>query len=148
VLGYPLVGCDHSKTADQYDDRGVLFHAATDSFAFYYGTCVIPPNRESCPVPVTVIVDSPCITFAPDASSVKERVTVRGAEASVDDHGVTWFATPSYMLSVYPPGASYDEQKANALAIVEALVPVNAPASALADGAPLTAPLAPSAVCP
>lgn len=148
VLGFPLVDCQHSKTAAQYDEQGRLFHSATDSYAFAYGTCEIPAGRESCAVPVTIIIDPPCSEFTVDSSFAKEKTTVRGAEAMVDESGTTWFATPSYKISVYPPGGTYAEKKANAAAIVEGLVPANAAASALTASAPLTTALGPSTVCP
>lgn len=149
VLGYPLISCQHDKTANRYDDQGRLLHSATDSFAFAYGTCVIPAGRDSCAIPVTIIIDPPCSNFQVSPAFAKERVTVRGAEAMVDENGTIWFETPTYKVSVYPPeGGTYAERKGKAVAIMEGLLPANALAAPLTKAAPLTTALGPSTVCP
>ncbi len=148
ALGYPLSTCQHNKTAAQYDDRGQLFHAATDFFSFDYGSCEIAAGRESCAVPVTIIIDPPCGQLGVDASFAKETAAVRGIEALVDEEGTTWFNTPSYKIAVYPPGNTYVERKQNALAIITDLIPANVPAAGLLKTSPLTTTLGHSSVCP
>ena len=146
VLGHTIRGCHRAKSEAIYDSKGLLYQPASDSFSFYYGTCEIPPDADACPVPVTVVIDPPCGPTLNPAFAM-ESASVRGAEALVKRDGSIRIEGESIKISVHPPGTSYEERKANSVAIVEALVPANDLANALDAGTSLTVPLGASSVC-
>lgn len=146
VLGYPLGSCQDMKTDRVTDELGRIAREASNQYSFGYGDCTIPPGRDSCAIPVTIVVDPPCgLTL--DQRVIKETVAVRGASALVKPDGSMRVETPTYKVSVFAPGNTFEERKANATAIMEALVPANAPATRLRAGAPLTTALGPSPAC-
>jgi hypothetical protein len=141
VLGYPLTWCDHMMTKTRRTPDGSVSHPGGDSWGFGYGTCTAPEGKESCGIPISIIID-PCARLVdgriiPEGQPVRS-MTVRGAQANVWDHGISFEQSPQD-ITIYATGASSDEQVANAVAVAEALVPANGLAEALSHGAPLTA---------
>jgi hypothetical protein len=185
VLGYPLLGCQHSRTETRFvdetraagpggDDYGYatctipegrencpvpgarIAHPGGDAYHFVYGTCTIPEGRESCAPPIGITID-PCALSIngrlipagpPDPSIPVRSMTVRGAQADVNEYGISFKQSPK-IISIGAPGGSVDERTANAVAIAEALIPANALAAALPPDALLTAALgAMTVACP
>jgi len=137
VLGYSLRGCRRNKTPDRYAPDGTLFHQATDSFTFVYGECTIPEGAPSCPVPVAIIVYPPCEEpIYPGA--VSKTVAVRGIDAYVKNDGSIRMEEPTYKLTIYAPGLTFDERSKNAITVAESLLAANDLAAPLTAGAPLS----------
>jgi hypothetical protein len=140
VLGYPLVDCAHMMTKTRHDEQGRVSHPGGDAFHFGYGTCVTPPGRESCPLPISIVIDPCALTvdgrIIPKGGPPLRSMTVRGAQADVGDHGISFEQSPQ-IISIYVELAPYDAAQrantiANAVLVANALVPANAPASAAA----------------
>lgn len=146
ILGHKLEGCRHNKTSDRFAPDGTLFHAATDSFTFYYGTCEITVEIPSCPVPVAIIVYPPCHSDI-YRGVVADSTTLRGAETLIKRDGSLRLESESYKLTIYAPGLSNIERKDRALDVGEQLVAANPLADALAKDLPLTTELGPAVVC-
>jgi hypothetical protein len=154
VLGYPLVHCNHMMTKTRRAPDGRVSHPGGDSWGFAYGTCTTPEGRESCGVPISIIID-PCALIVegqiiPKGAPPLRSMAVRGAQADISGDGVLSFEQSPQIISIYPPEGPTAERVANAVAIAEALVPANASASALSRGAPLTTAFRETAttVCP
>ena len=157
VLGYPLVHCDHMMTKTRYAPDGQVAHPGGDSWAFGYGTCVTTKGQESCPVPISIII-SPCAltiegTVIPKGSQPVRSMTVRGAQADVNEYGISFEQSPQIItIGVeLPPYDAVERANvvANAVKVAEALIPANALADPLSRGAPLTAAFAaaPDTLC-
>ncbi len=154
VLGYPLVYCSHSMTKTRYDDQGRYLSPGGDSWTFAYGTCVTPPGKESCPLPIAISINPCALTIdgrtIPRGSRALRGLTVRGADADINQNGTLTFERAPQIISISTEIAPYDptsgqgveafvaEKAANAVKIAEALIPANALAGALSRGAPLT----------
>ena len=144
VLGYPLTWCSHAMTKTRRDEQGRVWHPGGDSWAFSYGDCTIPKGRESCADPISIVIN-PCARLVdgriiPEGGQPVRRMIVRGADADVWDHGISFEQSPQ-SIEIYASGSSPNtaEQVANAVAVAEALIPANGLAVALSQGAPLTA---------
>jgi len=152
VLGYPLTGCAHMMTKTRHDERGRVSHPGGDSWSFGYGTCTTPEGRESCGIPITIVIDPCALTVdgrtIPKGAQPVRSMVVRGTQADIYGDGVLAFEQSPQTITIYAPpnvylGQGVDvyaaERAANAVAIADALIAANEPASALSRGAPLTA---------
>ncbi len=137
VLGHPLSGCQKSETAPLLDQSGTVALPSAEQFNIAYGDCEIPPNAESCPVPVTIVIDPPRGPTLP-ASRVRERVLLRGVEVMVKVDGSARLELPSMSVSVFTFGNDYAERRANALAVFASLKGANDAARQLAADSPLS----------
>jgi len=142
VLGYPLTWCDHMMTKTRRTPDGLVSHPGGDAWHFVYGTCTIPEGRENCGAPITIIID-PC-AFLVDGRIIPwpgrptRSMTVRGAQALIGEHGISFEYSPQ-IISIGVADGSPGEITANAVAVASALIPANGLAEALSHGAPLTA---------
>ncbi len=151
VLGYALVNCAHMMTKTRHDGQGRVSHPGGDAWHFSYGTCVTPPGRESCPVPISIVID-PCAgvidgVIIPGTLHAPT-TTVRGAPASISLSGVLSFEQSSRQITIYTETAPYEpatgqgveafvaEKAATAIRVAEALMPANGLASAAGAAAP------------
>ena len=143
VLGYPLTFCGHMMTKTRRTPDGSVSHPGGDVWVFTYGTCTPSEGHDSCAAPIAINID-PCARLVdgriiPWPGRPTRGVAVRGAEALIEDHGISFEHSPQMITIYVMTDGSPDEITANAVAVANALVPANGLAEALSHGAPLTA---------
>jgi hypothetical protein len=135
------------RTETLHDEQGRVSHPGGDAWAFAYGTRTIPEGRENCAPPIGIGIDPCALTIdsriIPKASRPARSMVVRGAQADVNEYGITFEQSP-HIISIGAPPQVYlgqgleayaAERAANAVTIAEALIPANAPAAAAASAA-------------
>ena len=122
---------------------------ATDTFAFIYGTCKLPPGDEArCGPPVQVFVSPPCRATDLPGSLVRDRFAIRGQEVIATDEGSLRIDAPDFTLVVYVLTDNTASTRQGAIEAVQTLRGANPLAAALTPDSPLGVRLQRGQVCP
>jgi hypothetical protein len=127
----PLTGASFHSSPELRNPRdGSLIRPQVSFYSMAYGSCSVPEGDEGgCPVPITVVIESPCYAQPLAEGLVYAAVPVRGVEAHFFAEGGLRIDTAEFTVSVYAVEETKEKTEQRLVAVAEHLSGANAEAS-------------------
>lgn len=137
----PLVEASMTSEPEFRDPRtGEVIRPEVREYTMAYGTCEIPAGEEGgCPVPITLVIQSPCFAYPLAEEVIYKKQQMRGAQAMFFGEGGLRVDTADFTVLVLAVGVTVNESEQRAQRVIENLRGANPEAADFSASTPFRA---------